>query len=103
MSDDQLDVIAAESATLTNAKAQATNDTDRQKIQDKLEALQLLSDQIIFDRFESEAATIAAMTASLQSIITDLQGHINNLFLDQLTNIGVKNGLLPPSTPTTGG
>jgi hypothetical protein len=100
--DDQLDVIAAESATLMNAKDQATNDTDRQKIQGKLEDLQTLSDRIIFNKFESEAATIAAMTASLQSIITDLQGHINNLFLDQLTNIGVKNDLLPPSTPTAG-
>jgi hypothetical protein len=102
MADDPLDVIAAERTTLSNALAQANNDADKQKILGKLGDLQDLQNQIIFDQFESEAALIAAMTASLQAIITDLQGHINNLFLDQLTNIGTQNDLLPAGTPTPG-
>jgi hypothetical protein len=107
MADNQLDIIAAERATLSNALKQAANETDKQKILDKLSDLQDLQNAIIFKQFIDEAAIVAALTDNLKKMITDLQGHINNLFLDQLTKIGTTNGLLPetggaPSTqPTT--
>jgi Domain of unknown function (DUF1906) len=92
--DKQLDVIAAERATLANALNQATNDSDKQKILDQLGDLQDLQNQIIFGAFMSEAAVVAALTSNLNDMITELRGHIDSLFLDQLINIGKKNGLL---------
>jgi hypothetical protein len=100
---DPLDVIAAERATLSDALNQATSDTDKQKIRDKLGNLADLQESIIFEQFTNEAAKIAALTDTLKAIIQDLQGHINNFFLDRLTNIGTTNGLLPAGTTSAGG
>src|SRR6516225_9408372 len=94
--DDKLDVIAAERATLS--KALQDPSSDKQEILDQLGDLQDLQNAIIFQNFNDEAQKVAALTDQLQSMIQELQGHINNLFLDQLVNIGTKNGLLPTGT-----
>lgn len=102
MPSDPLEIIQDLEDPLRHAYKKATTDDDRQKIIEKLQALSDLDLKITLDQFETEIAKLQAITDALKAIITDLQGRIDDLFMDQLTQIGQQNGLLPPDKPAGG-
>ncbi|QOZ77449.1 hypothetical protein XH83_19535 [Bradyrhizobium sp. CCBAU 53351] len=102
MASTPLEIIQDLEESLRQAYKKATTDEDRQKIVEKLQALSDLDLRITLEEFETEIAKLQAITDTLKAIITELQGHIDNLFMDQLAQVGKENGLLPQSKPTGG-
>lgn len=102
MASDPLEIIQDLEDPLREAYKKATTDADRQKIMEKLQALSDLDLQITLEQFETEIAKLQAITDTLKAIIAELQGHIDNLFMDQLAQVGQQNGLLPQSKPGGG-
>lgn len=99
MASDPLEIIQGLEDPLREAYKKATTDDARQKIVEKLQALSDLDLKITLDQFETEIAKLQAITDTLKTIIAELQGHIDNLFMDQLTQVGQQNGLLPQGKP----
>lgn len=93
MSSDALEIIQNLEEPLREAVKKATSDADRQKIEQQLQSLSDLDLAITQDDFTSEVAKLQAISDTLREIISELQGQIDNLFLDQLAQTGRDNGL----------
>ncbi len=94
MADDPLDIIAAERETLRKAFKKATKDEDKQAIQAQIDDLADLQEKVVLEGFQNEAAKIQAMSDGLNTIVQELRGHIDSMFLDDLKKIGTKIGQL---------
>lgn len=93
MSSNALEIIQDLEEPLRGALKKATTDADRQKIEQQLQALSDLDLAITQGEFISEITKLQAITDRLRTIITELQGHIDNLFMDQLAQAGRDNGV----------